>query len=69
MREREAEIARRKKNALERNQVKQKFIDSDVNELPEVDQQQSSVIAAAATNNSTNKSNLHSPKSGKLKVK
>lgn len=69
MREREAEIARRKKNALERNQTKQKFTDTDVNELPEVDQQQSSVIVTSVTNNSTNKSNLHSPKSGKLKVK
>ncbi|OTF75590.1 hypothetical protein BLA29_010251, partial [Euroglyphus maynei] len=69
LRERAAEIARRKKNALQ--QRPQKMLDADLNDLPEVDQQQSTdtnqISIAAVTNNSTK---LHSPKSsGKLKVK
>ena len=79
LRERAAEIARRKKNVHR----PQKMLDADINDLPEVDQQQStvqtnqiasSVTAATTTANAAVSANsskqLHSPKStGKLKVK
>ncbi|KAH9511217.1 Translocating chain-associated membrane protein [Dermatophagoides farinae] len=78
LRERAAEIARRKKNVHR----PQKMLDADINDLPEVDQQQSTVqtnqIASSVTATTTtanaavsaNSSKLHSPKStGKLKVK
>ncbi|KAI7691028.1 Translocating chain-associated membrane protein 1-like 1, partial [Sarcoptes scabiei] len=62
IRERAEEIARRKKNALERSQLnKPKLSDIDVDELPEVDQQQTTRLPT--------KGNLPSQKSGKIKTK
>lgn len=74
LRERAAEIARRKKNAIQ--QRPQKIPDADLDDLPEVDQQQSTansnqILQSSPTTASvSNSSKLHSPKSsGKLKIK
>lgn len=64
LRERANEIARRKKNALERQAAKQRQENSDMDDLPEVDQQQQ---FSSATNAAASKA---SPKAtGKVKTK